>query len=189
MQLDPEYLRQYYGSLSDDALLAVDRDELVEVARAIFDREVHNRKLVQPEKISSEPDLVDDVAEFEDESERAGENPDWLDDAAKVYAYAVSSAGAGFPAAADAREALAAAKIPCYIDFCEIQPEKSLFPYGTHRWRVLVPGKLSLPAENVLHRAIGNLDFEAAWKTHLEALSDEELVATDPQGRIVWAIR
>ena len=31
MQLDPEYLRQYYASLSDEALLAVDnRADLVE---------------------------------------------------------------------------------------------------------------------------------------------------------------
>jgi len=32
MQLDPEYLRQHYASLSDEALLAVDRAELVEMA-------------------------------------------------------------------------------------------------------------------------------------------------------------
>ena len=40
MQLDPEYLRQRYASLSDEALLAVDRDELVEMARTIFELEL-----------------------------------------------------------------------------------------------------------------------------------------------------
>ena len=40
MQLDPEYLRQHYASLADDALLEVDRADLVEMARTIFDLEV-----------------------------------------------------------------------------------------------------------------------------------------------------
>jgi hypothetical protein len=33
MELDPEYLRQHYDSLSDEVLLAVDRNELVEWRR------------------------------------------------------------------------------------------------------------------------------------------------------------
>jgi hypothetical protein len=49
MQLDPEYLRQYYASLSDEALLAVDRADLVETAQMIFDLEVDRRKLAPPQ--------------------------------------------------------------------------------------------------------------------------------------------
>ena len=45
MQLDPDYLRQHYASLSDEALLAIDRADLVEMAQMIFDDEVGRRKL------------------------------------------------------------------------------------------------------------------------------------------------
>jgi hypothetical protein len=44
MQLDPEYLRQHYASLSDEAILAIDRADLVEMAQMIFDDEVGRRK-------------------------------------------------------------------------------------------------------------------------------------------------
>jgi hypothetical protein len=33
MHLDPDYLRQHYSLLSDEALLAVDRADLVEMAQ------------------------------------------------------------------------------------------------------------------------------------------------------------
>lgn len=189
MQLDPEYLRQHYASLSDEALLAVDRADLVEMAQRIFDLEVGRRKLVPPRdtRISPrQPDLPDeetddDEAEIASETHGAGEEPGWLEDAAEIYSYAVHRGTEPAPDALDARDALEAAGIPCYLDLCEIPPEKSLSPYGTHRWRLMVPGKLNLRATSVLEREISNPEFEAGWKTHLEALSDEELRAMDPQ--------
>jgi hypothetical protein len=45
MQLDPEYLRQHYASLSDDALLRIDRADLVDMARILLDEEVGRREL------------------------------------------------------------------------------------------------------------------------------------------------
>jgi hypothetical protein len=45
MQLDPRELRQHYASLSDEALLEIDRADLVDVAQMIFDEEVRERKL------------------------------------------------------------------------------------------------------------------------------------------------
>ena len=194
MQLDPEYLRQHYASLSDEALLAVDRAELVEMARTILGLEVGRRKLVPPQDtwrgeptISRQPDPLDeeaddDEAEVDGETHVAGEEPGWLEEAAEVYSHAVASATAQAPdTALDARHALEAAGIPCYLDLCEIPPEKSLSPYGTHRWRLMVPYKLNLRATSVVERETFNPEFEAGWKTHLEALSDEELRAMTPQ--------
>ena len=37
---------------------------------------------------------------------------------------------------------------------------------------------------SVLERAIVNPEFEAAWKTHLEVLSDQELVGMNPQAAL-----
>ncbi|HXB74552.1 MAG TPA: hypothetical protein VNY05_40330 [Candidatus Acidoferrales bacterium] len=203
MQLDPEYLRQHYASLSDQALLAVDRADLVEMAQVIFDLEVGRRKPVPPRDtrhgqptIPRQGDPLDeeaddeeadddeaevDEAEVDGETHGAGEEPGWLEEAAEVYSYAVQSATAHAPDAVNARDALEAAGIPCYLDLCEIPREESLSPYGTHRWRLMVPGKLNLRATSVLEREIFNVEFEAGWKTHLEALSDEELRAMNPQ--------
>jgi hypothetical protein len=74
MQLDPEYLRQHYDSLSDEALLAVDRNELVEMAQKILDEEVARRDLAPrrvtrrthaPQSIPMQPDPTDVGAELD----------------------------------------------------------------------------------------------------------------------------
>ena len=199
MQLDPEYLRQYYALLSDEGLLAVDRADLVETAQTIFDLEVGRRKLVpprdtrhgqpaipwQPDPVDADADADDDEAEVDGETYGAGEEPGWLEEAAEVYSYSVQSATADAPETAmEARDALEAAGIPCYLDLREVPPEKSLSPYGTHRWRLMVPGKLNLPATSVVEREIFNPEFEAGWRTHLEALSDGELRAMNPQAAL-----
>ena len=44
MQVDLEYLRRQYASLSDEALLALDRSELVETAQKCYDEELVRRK-------------------------------------------------------------------------------------------------------------------------------------------------
>ena len=44
MPLDPEYLRHHYASLSDEALLELDRSELVETAQKCYDEELIRRK-------------------------------------------------------------------------------------------------------------------------------------------------
>jgi hypothetical protein len=186
MKLDPEYLRQHYSSLSDEALLEVDRAELVEMAQTIFDLEVSRRKLVPAQDIRDaqtdpldEPD--DDAAEFDGETYAAGEEPGWLEEAAEVHSWAVHSATANSADALDARNALEAAGVPCYLHLAEMPPETSLLPYGTHRWRLMTPGKLYLRATSILEREIANPEFEAGWKSQLEALSDEELRAMKPQ--------
>ena len=45
MQVDPEYLRRHYNSLSDEALLAFNRSDLVEIAQKCYDAELDRREL------------------------------------------------------------------------------------------------------------------------------------------------
>lgn len=47
--IDPEYLRKHYAELSDEALMALDRRELEELARVIYDEEVERRALTKGE--------------------------------------------------------------------------------------------------------------------------------------------
>jgi hypothetical protein len=193
MKLDPEYLRQHYASLSDEALLEVNRADLVEMARTVFDLEVKRRSLAPaedkrrakwalpegPNELDAE--LDDKEGEVDGESFRSEEEPDWLEDAAEVYSHAVPAATAHSDDAMNARHAVEAAGIPCHLELCEIPPEASLLPYGTHRWRLMTPAKFSLRATSVLERDISNAEFEAGWKAQLEGLSDEELRELSPE--------
>src|SRR5579862_6954042 len=64
MQIDPEDFKRHYALLSDDALLEIDRDELVDTARVCYDAELNERQLVRPdaEENASSPDHpVNDV--------------------------------------------------------------------------------------------------------------------------------
>jgi hypothetical protein len=166
MQVDTEYLRQLYASLSDQALLAINRAELVEAAQQCYEDELGRRKLaLRRPGAGEEPDE---------------EKPDWLEDAAEVFSRTDLPGQVPAPEVADARDALEAAGIPCYLDRAEI-PEESVSSQPTHIWRLRVPGNLNLQAMSVLDRDIFNADFEATWKTHLEMLSDEDLPAMAPQ--------
>jgi hypothetical protein len=46
MQIDPEEFRRHYESLSDDGLLEIERDELVDVAQQCYDGELARRGIV-----------------------------------------------------------------------------------------------------------------------------------------------
>jgi hypothetical protein len=190
MPADPEYLREYYASLSDEALLEINREELVETAKKCYDDELGQRELDSARDIPNAgghqgvPRLQRHAyaeAEADHEEPGSGDKPDWLDEATEVYSR-VDSPGPG-PASdvVDARDALEAAGISCYLDLSEIPEDKSVFQKAAHRWRLMVPGEVNLHAASVLDRDIFNAEFEAEWKTHLETLSDEELRAMTPR--------
>jgi hypothetical protein len=85
------------------------------------------------------------------------------------------------PEIANARDALEAAGIPCYLDLSDPPEEDPVPQKPMHVWRLMVPGNLNQRATSILERDIFNADFEAEWKTHLEMLTDEELYAMDPK--------
>jgi hypothetical protein len=174
MPVDPQYLRQHYASLSDEALEAIDRDDLVDQARKYYDDEIERRKLARPR------DAVPSDAPREDVRVEDGEEPDWLEDAAEVYSHTVFAGTAPPETAVDARNALEADGIPCHLELFETSEEKSTAPDRTLRWRLMVPGKLNLQATSVLDREIFNAEFEAEWKAHLEEFSDDELREMSP---------
>jgi hypothetical protein len=49
VQIDPEDFKRHYALLSDDALLEIDRGELVDAARVCYDAELAERKLAGPD--------------------------------------------------------------------------------------------------------------------------------------------
>jgi hypothetical protein len=169
MRLDTEFLRRHYAEMSDEELREVNRDDLVEAARAIYDEEVAGRRE------SAEPAAVRRVAAPQDDEVEL----DWMEDAAEAYSsYARQGSMDPSEGSLEARHALEDAGIPCHLELIE-EPGDDGRPM--HRWRVLVPGKLIHRATSVIDRDIFNPEFEAQWRAHLEILSDDELRVMEPQ--------
>jgi hypothetical protein len=156
LQLDLESLRQHYASLPDEALLAVDRDELVEAAQSCYDQELAQRE------------LTDTSAE---------EEPDWLEEANCACTFTRHQDTQTPPDAENAFDALTAAGIPCHLVIEKVDPpaeRQSWFEY-----RVMVPANLNMQAASVLDKGVFNSEIEAGWRTYFESLSDEELQSID----------
>ena len=187
MKLNPKYLAQHYASLSDEALLQEKRSDLTELAQTYYDDEVKRRGLTpgarkpradrkaQPSPSDEEPNQY---------GASDGEKPAWLDDAAEVFSAHVRrgvEADAGVSAEM-ARRALEAADIPCYLELRDIpNDDDSSGSELQQEWRLLVPGELNMQAASILDRDLFNEEFEANWKAHIEALSDEQLLAMTPE--------
>jgi hypothetical protein len=170
MQIDTEHLRQRYASLSDDELIAIDRNELTEVAQYCYDREVERRGLSVQERDSiAEDDIAIEDWEENSPSVEAG------DDESFVACVFTEHSGESCAAdAADARAALEAAGIPSRIETRLVESEST-----TRRrymeYQVIVPSALTLHATSVLDKEVFNPKMESDWKTHLESLTDEQL--------------
>jgi len=178
MPTDLQYLRQHYASLSDDALLAIDTSDLVETAQKCYHEELKRRDLTTGRRVRDEEPKDSDITELADGD---ADELDWLEDAAEVYSRVDRPGNTPGADISDARDALEAAGIPCYVDLAERPEEPSASPEQTSIWRVLVPGNLNLRAASVLDRDIFNQDFEQTWKTHMETLSDTELRQMSPE--------
>ena len=163
MRIDLDDLRRHYASLPDGALLALNRGELSDAAKPLYDEEVARRKL-SPEQ--------------EDVQFDSGPEPDWLDDAACACAFSVRSRNSN-DAATDAYAALHAAGIPCHLITSEEEPPQA-DPTPRYTLRLMVPLASTLHAASVLDRDIFNEEQEAEWRANFEALSDDELLALNP---------
>jgi hypothetical protein len=173
MPIDAEHLRQHYASLSDEELVGIDRHDLTEVAQKCYDREIEGRGLS-----SADSEIMQEDQAAMDRWVEAGDDvEDETSDEEPFVACAFTDYRGG-SSAADAAEALAAlqaARIPSRIELREIESEP-VDPRPRTEYQVIVPSGLSLQATSVLDKEIFNPKTEADWKTHFEALSDEQLL-------------
>ena len=184
MTTDTVYLRRHYASLSDEALLDVGQADLVEDAQRIYDEELAQRGLTRREtRGDDEPDGAASPA--------ADRKPDWLGTAAVALTFSAGPGQDSTSGALEARSALEAAGIPCYLSTVWVDPPPVSEP--REELRLMVPGNLNFEADSILEKEIYNREAEATWKTHLQTLSDEELRAMDLQlvfaGREDWIER
>ena len=175
MPIDPEYVRQHYASLSDDALLLIERDELTPAAQAILDSEIRRRNLDRTEPLERDAEATGRSSFFGSDDEEEAADADWLENAFPVTTF--SAKPAGLADAADARDALTAAGIPCDVTEHEIDPDEQEVSESYRQYRVIVPATFGLQAVAVLDTAIFNPRYEADLQVQFESLSDDELRA------------
>jgi hypothetical protein len=187
MQLKIEDLRRHYASLSDQALRAINRTELVEIAQQCYDQELAQREPLKknlPRPVVrvaplEEPEHKEVAEEVADDELDAGSRdaPEWIEEAACVCTFS-SSAGIGATSDAEnARDVLTEAGIPCHVAYRHIDP--NLTPQPRAEYRVMVPGALNLEAASVLDKEIFNAEIEAEWRAHFAVLTDEELIGVN----------
>lgn len=165
MEIHPEQIRSHYASMSDEALLALDRNDLTDIGRQFYDVEIASRKLeIRP------PDRKRDETTFAVNAI----NPDWMTN--PVCVFEQQSRGAA-DSAATVVDALNKARIPCNLILEHVEPEPTV-PYDVYR--VMVPAHLELVAASVVDRDVFNTDTELKLRAHFAEVNDAELIAMDP---------
>ena len=137
MQIDPEDFKRHYAMLSDAALLEIDRDELVDVARACYDAELAERNLALDDPQSSAPAM------------EPSETP--ADGDLQLVGTFLSMDEANF-----ARGLLQAADVPC-----SLENEFSAGYSGPSALRLLVPASAYDRACEILETEISEEDLIA----------------------------
>jgi hypothetical protein len=183
LQIDLGYLRRHYASLSDDALREIDETELVEEARRIYDEEFARRELTLEQDTASNEDDDGDATALEETGDKSadhldeGPEPEWLHEAAVAASFVSRRGMDSTDSALEARDALEAAGIPCYLSSTKVDGPQTGQP--REELRLMVPGGAALEAESVLDKKIFNREIEAQWKTYFQMLSDDELREVD----------
>ncbi len=159
MQPDPKDLRRHYASLSDEALLDINREDLTAVAQRCYDEEVASRQIAPP---GDQATALDDAGtEVE---------ADWLESAACACSF-------GPQDTSDLGQAcgiLETADVPY-----QVNPRDQEDSQG-QRYQiqdVMVPAPWLLLALSVLDKEMFNERQEADWRAHLDGLSDEDFAA------------
>ncbi len=180
MRLKPEDLRQHYASLSDDALTAMDRNDLVEAAQKIYDEEVARRGLkIEPEAeqaYEADSEIERPVPAVTHELNVDADPPDWIENAACACTFS-SNSPAPQSDAIDGFATLTDAGIPCHVTMNVDETLES----PSYEFGLMVPGALYLHATSILDRDFFNVRQEADWRVHLEWLSDADLKALNPE--------
>jgi Putative prokaryotic signal transducing protein len=133
MQIDPEEFRRHYDSLSDEALIEIDSDELVDVARQCYEEELARRGIA----FETEPAVA---------SAESATHESWVLAATYLTAEEANMAHAMLESAA----------IPA-----RLASNNTSAWSGTGELRLMVPPEFLEEAENILASEISDEDLIA----------------------------
>jgi hypothetical protein len=152
VQIDPEDFKRHYALLSDDALLEIDRDELVDAARPYYDAELTERR------------LAPEAEESAQSAEAAAESEDRTEGGLQLVATFLSLEEANF-----ARGLLQSADIPS-----SFENEQAAAWTGIGELRLMVPAAAYDRACEILETEISEEDLIAQAEAEAEASEDDE---------------
>lgn len=181
MRIDRRELGRHYASLTDEALLSMNPEELTETARTIYDEEVARRGLKEEiaavEAIDTSPRNLTGINDLLD-----GEHvePEWLENAVCICSYVISHGSDSVERASLAQTVLQKAGIPSHLVKGKETPDDDSAP-ERDIVNVMTPVGSSLHAISILDRDLFNEEHEAEWRHHLKAFSDKDLLALDPE--------
>ncbi len=155
MRLDPQELKRQYAQLSDEALLAMNRDELVEAARHVYDAEVEERGLITAPAAAAEGEPAAAAAATPAQEELAE---------VAIY-YSIEEARI-------ARQLLRSAEIPC-----DIANEPNWQIDGI---KLLVPKSMVEDAKAVLNTEMSEEELAAQAEAAGDAEVAEEAAENKP---------
>ena len=180
MRFDRRELGRYYASITDEELLALNRDDLTETAQVIYDLELARREL-NKNPSSEEETGVNSESFKQADALISGESPDpnWLQNAACVCSFVASPGNSAEERASRSQTALQAAGIPSCLRVTRDSEDGEPSPnYAV--LNIMVPVALALHAASMLDRDFLNEEFETEWRAQLNMLPDEDLLALDP---------
>jgi hypothetical protein len=160
MKVDVEDFRRVYESMNDEALLAVNRDDLVEVAQQCYDVEVARRGLAAGQTAD---------APGADSPEAPGES----EEMAEVATFT------NVDDARMARALLKAAEIPCYLQNDDPAAGNWMGAPGLGGFRLSVPPSWVEQAREVLDTQISDEEL-AAQAEAAGALEEDEEETPEP---------
>jgi hypothetical protein len=153
MKVDAEDFRRVYDAMNDEALLAVDRDELVDVAQQCYDAELVKRGLVTEEEVE-ETTVVTEVTEERQEMVELATFTD-VDDARMALAL------------------LKTAEIPCWLENAASSAIGYIGNPAFGEFRLSVPPAYLEQAQEVLETEIS--EEELAAQAEAAGIEEEEL--------------
>ena len=174
MSVSAQQLMQHYAALSNEELQRINPAELTEVAQKCYKDEIQRRGIsVSPTNLEEEDGDAFETSQIE--------QPDWTDgdmgdgEPFVVCAFTDGPTGSSVNDADEAYRALNAAGVPCRIEVRTVQPDP-VKPQAYTERQLMVPSSYILHATNVLDKNFFNVHQESDWQTHLESLTDQQLL-------------
>ena len=181
MQIDRRELGRHYASLNDEELISLNRDDLTETAQRIYDLEITRRGLDQT--FVSKTEVEETEASFSERDrpiEDGSSDPDWHHDGAIACAFGDRPGHDAAERASKAQTTLKAAGIPSHLRVTREWDDRGA-PNNFDTLEVLVPVGFMLHAASILDRDCFNDYVESDWRDQLKILSDEDMLALDPE--------
>jgi hypothetical protein len=181
MQIDRQELEKRFASMSDEELLDLMREDLTEMAQETYDVEIARRGLdeaLAPEKEDEKVEASFGGRDRQREDETP--DPDWHQDGAVACSFEDLPQQDAAESVSKAQTALQAAGIPSHLRVKrDLDPSGEPNSYDT--LEVLAPVGFAIHAAAILDRDYFNDGFETEWRDQLSMLSNEALMALDPE--------